>query len=291
MDTERTVSIVAPAGGRKNYVSLNMPIRKLANYSQLAKYRYFPGEDIKSTFSESNKRRAHTRDEFSLGNEINEECARTITTFIKNSDVTTPAPITLDTFGTERSLNELLQIWRVIGQGFKFPRDMHDESIRDDLRIKLYATTPFEFAHFMPILKTVGFDRGLIHSAMDRAAFLHIKGYLAEKDKVEIEEYCKAHEGQWDSLLETVGRVQVKIEDAAAEKEARDAARQKTREGRERKARAVEAAKGNPVKNGGNGGNKGGNSGNSGNKGGNGKGKAKKVQRFQRNDEDFPPLS
>jgi hypothetical protein len=44
---------------------------------------------------------------------------------------------------------------------------------------------------------------------MDRAAILHIKRYLAEKDKVEIEAHCKSHEGHWDSLLETVDRVEV----------------------------------------------------------------------------------
>jgi hypothetical protein len=293
MSTDRTVSIVAPAGGRKNFIALDVPVHKLANYSQYAKHMYFPGKDTKSPFGEGDKRKTTNPNEFSLGADMNEDFARTVATFIKGSDATSPAPLTLALFGTERSLAELVQIWRVVGQGFKCPRELHDESIRDDLRVKMYDTNPFVFAHFTLIVENVGFDRGVMHSAMDRVAFLHIKGYLAEKDRDAVEKYCKSHEGHWDSLLETVGRVEAKIKEAAAEKAVREAAREvarelareKTKEGRERKTnqiKASEGAKGSAGKNGG--------SNNSG-KGGNGKGKGKQVvKRFQRKDEDFPSL-
>jgi hypothetical protein len=290
MSTDRTISIVAPAGGRKNFIALDVPVRKLANYSQYAKHMYFPGKDTKSPFGEGDKRKSSNPNEFSLGANMNEDFARTVATFIKNSDATNPAPLTLALFGTERSLTELVKIWRVIGQGFKCPRELHDESIRDDLRVKMYDINPFVFAHFTLIVENVAFDRGLVHSAMDRVAFIHIKGYLAVKDKNAVEEYCKSHEGHWDSLLETVGRVEVKIKEAAAEKAAREAsrevAREKTKEGRERKANQIKAGEGTKGSAGKNGG------GNGGSKAGNGKGKGKQaVKRFQRKDEDFPPLS
>jgi hypothetical protein len=286
MSTDRTVSIVAPAGGRKNFIALDVPVRKLANYSQYAKHMYFPGKDTKNPFGEGDKRKSSNPNEFSLGADMNEDFARTVATFIKGSDATNPTPLTLALFGSERSLAELVQIWRVVGHGFKCPRELYDESIRDDLRVKMYDTNPFVFAHFTLIVENVGFDRGLVHSAMDRVVFLHIKGYLAEKDKDAVEKYCKSHEGHWNSLLETVGRVEVKIKEAAAEKATRETAREKTREERERKQnqiKAGEGAMGSAVKNGGS---------NGGSKAGNGKGKGKQaVKRFQRKDEDFPPLS
>jgi hypothetical protein len=148
MSTERTVSIYAPANGRKNYVAHDVPVRKLANYSQYAEYRYFPVPDAKKPYGEGGKRSTSTR-EYDLGPNMNEEFARTIAIHVKNSDPTNPAPITLELFGEDRSFEELVQIYRVMGWGFKCERKRHDESIRKDLRAKMYAITPFTFDHFL----------------------------------------------------------------------------------------------------------------------------------------------
>ena len=115
---------------------------------------------------------------------------------------------------------------------------------------------------------------------MDKACTLYIDGELDDDVKMEIEKYCKARGEWWDSLLETVGRVQDKNEEYAAKKEAEEKRREerKAKAKSERKAREEEKAK--AAKQGGRG------------KKGSGKGKAKKpAEPFVRKDEDFPPLA
>jgi hypothetical protein len=87
--------------------------------------------------------------------------------------------------------------------------------------MKIYKTTPYTLADFRLICDNLDFDRGLVNSAMDRATFLHAKGYLAETEKHGIEKYCKSKDGHWDSLLETLGKVVEKIDDAAQQKATR----------------------------------------------------------------------
>jgi hypothetical protein len=53
--------------------------------------------------------------------------------------------------------------------------------------MKIYKTTPYTLADFRLICDNLDFDRGLVNSAMDRATFLHAKGYLAETEKQGIE--------------------------------------------------------------------------------------------------------
>lgn len=148
MATERTVSIYAPANGRKNYVAHNVPVNKLANYSQYAKYRYFPEPGAKKPYGEGEKRNTSTR-EYDLGENMNEDFARTLAIHIKKSDLTNPVPFTLELFGNDRSFEELVQIYRVMGWGFKCERERHDDSIRNDLRAKMYKKDPFTFADFL----------------------------------------------------------------------------------------------------------------------------------------------
>ena len=119
---------------------------------------------------------------------------------------------------------------------------------------------------------------------MDRVTFLHVKGYLDDDTKVEIEEYAKQRKGWWDSLLDHVGTNDDAIKKAAAEKEARlereaeKKAAVKHKAKVERRAReeartkaGKERAKGND---------------------GSGKGKGKKpVVPFEHKDDDFPSLS
>jgi hypothetical protein len=222
MSADRVVSVIAPAGGRKNFVALNVPIKNLATYSVVAKHYYFPGTGSHNLVGMASRRSLSNRTEFDLGEGMDEGYARTIAAFIKASDLAHPKPITLSLFGTDLPIEELIKIWRAMGHGFKLPRELHDETVRNDLRTKLYDTTPYTFAHFKLICDNLDFDRGLVHSAMDRVTFLHVKGYLDDKTKQEVEEYCKSREGYWDSLLETVGRVTKKIEDAAKEKATRE---------------------------------------------------------------------
>jgi hypothetical protein len=147
MSTERTVSIIAPARGRKNFVALDVPVSKLANYSQYAKNRYFSSSSNNRFSAEGEKRNTSSR-EYDLGQHIDEDFARTVAIHIKNSDAASPAPLTLDLFGEDRSLQELVQIWRVIDYGYKCPYEGRDEAIREALRLKIYATAPFSFADF-----------------------------------------------------------------------------------------------------------------------------------------------
>lgn len=288
MSTERTVSIIAPADGRKNYVANDVPVSKLANYSSFARYRYLHDADTKKPYGESDKRNTSNSREFDLGEGMDEHLARTVAVFTKNSDLDKPAPLTLELFGKDRSLKELVQIWRIIGHGYKVPRERHGDSIREDLRLKLYATTPFTFADFKLVVENLKFDRGVVHSALDRLSFLHIKGYLEDTTKTEVENYCKAHEGLWDSLLETVGRVDSKINEAAAQKAAREKAREARDRAKERQKERKTAEKSGvdtkvkTVKSGGNG------------KDASAKGKAKAkkpVEPFVRKEDDFPPLA
>lgn len=148
MSAGRVVSIYAPANGRKNYVAFDVPVRKLANYSQYAQYRYFSQPGAKKPYGEGDKRSTSTV-EYDIGPNMSEEFARTIAIHIKNSDPANPALITLDLFGKDRSFEELVQIYRVLGWGFKCPRSRHDDSIRNDLRAKMYAAKDFNFAHFL----------------------------------------------------------------------------------------------------------------------------------------------
>lgn len=276
MSTEKTVSIFTPANGRKNYIAHDVPVSKLANYSQIVRARYFPGSVSKNSSEEGDKRRCSSM-EYNLGESMNEDFARVIAIHIKQSDAADPAPLTLDLFGKGRSLEELVQIWRVIGLGYKCPQEGHDETIRDELRQKMFSTTPFTFADFRLLTTEVWFDRGMFLSTMDRVAFLHIKGYLDDGTKTEIEEYCKSKEGWWDTLLDNVGRVEEKIKGAAAQKEAREKRKEQQKAREERKAR--EAATGKAFKNGGKG------------KKGSEKAKPKKTAPpFVRKEDDFPPL-
>jgi hypothetical protein len=147
MSTERTVSIIAPANGRKNFVAHDVPVSKLANYSQYAKNRYFPNSSDSKPSAEDEKRNTTSR-EYDLGKHIDEDFARTVAIHIKNSDAANPSPLTLDLFGEDLSLQELVQIWRVIDYGYKCPDEGRDEAIRETLRLKIYATAPFSFADF-----------------------------------------------------------------------------------------------------------------------------------------------
>ena len=147
MSAERTVSIYYAANGRKNYISLDVPVNKLVNYSEHARKVYLSSSNVKRPFPEGERRKT-TRTEYDLGQKMNEEVARTIAIHIKNSDPTNPAPLTLDLFGHDRSIAELAEIWRVIDWGYRCPVEGRDEAIRDALRQKIYATAPFSFADF-----------------------------------------------------------------------------------------------------------------------------------------------
>jgi hypothetical protein len=277
MATEKTVSIFVPANGRKNYVAHDVPVSKLANYSQIAKWLYFPAQDAKKPYGEGDKRSISTK-EYDLGENIDEEFARTVAIHIKNSDTTNPAPLTIELFGKDRTVQELTQIWRVIGLGYKCPIEGHDDTIRGDLRYRMYETTPFTFLDFKLIADNLYFDRGMFHSAMDRVAFLHIKGYLSEETKMAVENYCQEKQGWWDSLLDNVGRVEMKINEAAAQKDVREKRKEQQKAGKGRRVR--EGAADKSPKDGGKG------------KKISGKEKEKKpAAPFVRNDDDFPPLS
>lgn len=115
---------------------------------------------------------------------------------------------------------------------------------------------------------------------MDKACTLHIADELDNDVKVKIEKYCKARGQWWDSLLETVGRVQARNQKDAARKEAKEKKKneRKAKAKAERKARDGEKAK--ATKQGGRG------------KKSSGKEKEKKLaESFVRKDEDFPPLA
>lgn len=147
MSAERTVSIYYAAGGRKIYISLDVPVMKLVNYSEHARSRYLPSPNVNRPFPEGDKRKT-TSVEYELGQNINEDFARTIAIYIKKSDATNPAPLNLDLFGEDLSLPELAQLWRVIDWGYRCPVEGRAEAIRDALRQKIYATAPFTFADF-----------------------------------------------------------------------------------------------------------------------------------------------
>jgi hypothetical protein len=55
----------------------------------------------------------------------------------------------------------------------------------------MYQITPFTFADFRLIVDDLYFDRGISGSAMDRVAFLYIKGYRDEEIKMAIETHCR----------------------------------------------------------------------------------------------------
>lgn len=143
MSSSGTVSIISPSRGRKNFIANDVPVDKLVIYSR----RYSP-KGLAGGL------------QLDIGKDMNEEFARTIAIHIKNSNPASPAPISLDLFGKDRSVEELVQIWRIIGHGFKFPRERHDETIRQDLRLKMYRTNPYTFADFKLIAENVAFDRG-----------------------------------------------------------------------------------------------------------------------------------
>lgn len=301
MDSTRTVSVIAPASGRKNFVALNVPIKNLATYSLVAKHHFFPGAGSRDPVGSGRRRSLSNRTEFDLGEGIHEEHARTIAAFIKASDPANPKLITLTLFGNDLSVEELVGVWRVIGHGFKVPRELQDESIRDDLRRKMYEITPYTSEKFKLIGENLDFDRGLVHSAMDRVAFLHIKGYLDDKTKQEVEKYCKSREGFWDSLLETVGRVESKINEAASQKATREQQQSKSNSRNKSDTKSTASLKNKEnsttTKNtrpceGPRGGEKSGGGKTGGGKSKGGKGKAKQVAKpFVRKDTDFPPLS
>lgn len=120
---------------------------------------------------------------------------------------------------------------------------------------------------------------------MDRVTFLHIKGYLDDETKVEIENYTKKRKGWWDSLLDWVGNNENDIEEAAAKKEARLKRQEEQKAKAERKAEAEQRAREEEKTRAGKQRGKG--------KNGSGKGKAKKpvAPPFEHKDEDFPSLS
>ena len=246
MSAERTVSIYYAADNRKNYISLDVPVNKLVNYSEHARSRYLASPKVNRPFPEGEKRKT-TRTEYELGHNMNEDFARTIAIHIKKSDPTDPAPLTLDLFGEDLSIADLAQLWRVIDWGYWF-------------------------------------DKGLFQTAMDRVTFLHIKGYLDDDTRVEIEKYCKERKGWWDSLLDRVEKNQDDIEKAAKQKEAREKRQAEQKAAAERKVkaehRAREEEKTKAGKQRGNG------------KNGASKGKGKKsVAPFEQKDDDFPSLS
>jgi hypothetical protein len=106
---------------------------------------------------------------------------------------------------------------------------------------------------------------------MDKAAYLHIKDELHNDIKMEIENYCKMRGKWWDSLLESVGRVEIKIASEALKREANEKKRQERRVRHSRGGKADrEDDKGKQAS---------------------GEETVEKpVEPFVRKDEDFPPL-
>jgi hypothetical protein len=233
MATERTVSIFVPANGRKNYMAHNVPVNKLVKYSWIAKWHYFPTQAAEKPYDKGEKRSISSMG-YDLGANMDEEFARIVATHIKKSDLACPTPLTLELFDQDLTVEELVQIWRVIGRGYNCPLDRRDDAIREDLRHKMYQITPFTFSDFRLIVDDLYFDRGMFRSAMDRAAYLHVKGHQDDEDKVAIEAYCRKRQGWWDILLDMVGRV---LEKAAAEKEIRDKKKEQQKTNKERRSR------------------------------------------------------
>lgn len=182
------VSIIAPAGGRKNYVGHDVPKHNLAAYSQQARHLYYPGSNTK--IYAVGKRNTFNHNEFDLGPDMDENFARTIVTHIKKADPSSPQPLTLDVFGKDASMGDLVKIYRLIGAGFKVPSEIHQNGVRDHLCGKIYTADPFELHHFKVIAENLDFDRGLVHSAMDRVVYLHIKEQLDDTVKQQVEDYC-----------------------------------------------------------------------------------------------------
>lgn len=213
-----TVDIFTVSGGRKVFVGLNLPKDKLAVYSDLARSKYF--QESGATWKAHSKRQITTK-AFDLGLNMHEEFARTIVSHIRKADVNDPAPVTADLFGDNLTFEELVALYKLIGNGFKIPRNLHQDSVREKLRLQIYKNDPFTFANFKLITDQIAFDRGIFYCNMDRAAFLEQKEELDEEVKRQITEYCKSQEGIWESLLEVVGSVQDKIKAAGEGKEAR----------------------------------------------------------------------
>lgn len=109
MSAERTVSIYYAAHGRKNYISLDVPVDKLVNYSEHARSRYLASPNVNRPFPEGERRKT-TRTEYELGHNMHEAFARAIAIHIKKSDPTNPAPLTLDLFGEDLSISDLAQL-------------------------------------------------------------------------------------------------------------------------------------------------------------------------------------
>lgn len=213
-----TVDLFTVSGGRKNFVAINLPKDKLAVYSDLARAKYFP--ESGATWKASSKRIINSK-QFELGDNMDEEYARTIVALIRKCDKANPAPITLDLFGDDLSFEQLVALYRLIGNGFKVPRYIHRDSVRTAVRDKIYKSEPFTFQHFKLVADQLAFDRGIFYSNMDRAAFLEQKDGLDETVKKQITAYCLSQEGIWDSLLGVVGAVQEKIKAAGEAKQAR----------------------------------------------------------------------
>jgi hypothetical protein len=118
---------------------------------------------------------------------------------------------------------------------------------------------------------------------MDRVSFLHIKGYLEDSAKAEIEKYCKPRKGWWDTLLNRTGINEDGIEEAAAQKAAREKRQeeQKAKAEARRKARQEGKLKG-PRRSG---------KGKSGKKGSDKDAVEEPGQLLVRKDDDFPPLA
>lgn len=119
---------------------------------------------------------------------------------------------------------------------------------------------------------------------MDRVTFLHVKGYLDDDTKIEVENYSKKRKGWWDSLLDHVGSVDDGIKKAAAEKEARLKREAEKKAAAERKVKAERRAREEARTKAGKQRAKGNN--------GSGKEKGKKpVLPFEHKEDDFPSLS
>ena len=156
-----------------------IPKLNLAAYSHHARHLYFPGSNPK--MFAVGKRNTSNHNEFDLGPDMDEDYARVIVTHIKSADPTDPKPLTMQVFGKDLSMGDLVKVYRLIGAGFKVPREVHQDDVRGHLRGMIYTADPFELYHFKVIAENLDFDRGLVHSAMDRVVYLHIKEELADE--------------------------------------------------------------------------------------------------------------
>lgn len=226
MTTEMTIDIYAPDGKKKNHVVLRVPVKKLAIYSSVAKHHYFPGTQSTSSVGRKEDRSDPTHTEFNLGAGMYGPYAQVIGVFIKNADVSKPALVTADLFPNiaNFTMEGLVQMSRVVSYGYKVPQGMYDKALRDRVRTSIYQRVPLTLADYKYVAENLApSDKGMLHTVMDHAAILHIKGRMSEKTAEEIRAYCESVEDWWDQQLETLTRVLKKEE--GYEKRKADAAR------------------------------------------------------------------